>query len=135
MSKFLRIPAGLFLIGHGIAHFMATSVYWKLSESEEFVYDTAVLGGRLDLGETGIWIYGLLWAIAGIGTIAAGAGLLRHARRTATLLLWITLFSLALCVLVAEAAIIGIAINVAILVILAVLPRLPFRPAQTAHAR
>jgi len=135
MLKTLRIALGVFLIAHGIAHFVATSLYWKLSESEENPYTTEVLDGRLDLGETGIAIYGALWLLAGIGMAAAGAGVVIKARRAVSWLLAATVFSLVVCVFVADKAIVGIVINLIILGVLFVRPRLPIRAARAAEAR
>jgi hypothetical protein len=115
MSKVIRSIVYVFIILHGLAHLMATSVYWQLTESPDLVYDTAVLGGRVDLGENGIWLYGLLWLIAGLGTALAGIALFTRAAWAKPLLLAVTVFSLALCVLVIEAAKVGILINLAIL--------------------
>lgn len=119
MIQFMRKPIGVFVILHGMAHLLATSVYWKLTESEDLAYDTTILGGQVDLGETGIWVFGLLWLLAGLGTAVAGLGILRRSAWTRPLLLGVTLFSLAICLLVLEAARIGVIINVAILVVFA----------------
>lgn len=115
MSKVIRSIVYVVIILHGLAHLMATSVYWRLTESPDLVYDTAVLGGRVDLGENGIWLYGLLWLAAGLGTALAGIALFTRAPWARPLLLAVTVFSLALCVLVIEAAKVGILINLAIL--------------------
>lgn len=119
MIQLLRKPTGVFIVLHGMAHLLATSVYWKLNESEDLVYNTTILGGRLDLGETGIWIFGLVWLLVGLLTAVAGMGILRQSAWTRPLLLGITLFSLAICLLVLESARIGVIINVAILVVMA----------------
>ena len=100
MSKVIRSLVYVFIVLHGLAHLMATSVYWQLSESPDLVYDTAVLGGRVDLGESGIWVFGLLWLVAGVGTALAGIALFTRAPWAKSLLLAVTVFSLALCVLV-----------------------------------
>jgi len=119
MIQFLRKPIGVFVVLHGVAHLLATSVYWKLNESEELVYQTTILGGRLDLGETGIWIFGLIWLIAGLLTAVAGVGVLRQSAWARPLLLGVTLFSLAICLLVVESARIGVLVNLAILALIA----------------
>ncbi|MFW5696838.1 MAG: ABC transporter permease [Phototrophicaceae bacterium] len=119
MLQFLRKPIGVFVVLHGVAHLLATSVYWKLNESEDLVYDTTILGGRLDLGETGIWIFGLIWLIAGLLTAVAGVGVLRQSAWARPLLLGVTLFSLAICLLVVESARIGVLVNLAILALIA----------------
>ncbi len=133
MIQFLRKPIGVFVVLHGVAHLLATSVYWKLNESEELVYQTTILGGRLDLGETGIWIFGLIWLIAGLLTAVAGVGILRQSSWARPLLLGVTLFSLAICLLVVESARIGVLVNIAILALIATRGQ-AFNP-QPASAR
>lgn len=129
-----RIPAGLFVIAHGIAHLMATSVYWRLTESPDLPYTTLILGGQLDLGETGVQLFGAVWLLAGLFTAAGGAALMARLPRARLILLAAALFSLAICLLVYDRAQVGIVINLAILLAVAVAQRWPARSQQIAGA-
>lgn len=133
MAKNIRNIGGIFIILHGIAHLMATSVYWKLNESPDLPYDTTILGSRIDLGEAGIALYGVLWLIAGLVTALSGVGLLVRWSWARQLLIGVTLFSLAICLLVFEAAKIGIAINIGILSTLLFASRMSAMPTETGY--
>ena len=135
MLKVFRIALGAFLIAHGVAHFVATSVYWKLFDSAKLPYTTEVLAGRLDLGETGIAIFGLLWLLAGTGMAFTGTGVMVKARRAVSWLLAATVFSLVLCIFAPDKASVGIVIDLMILGVLFAGLRLPFRALWTAEAR
>lgn len=135
MARIIGRAAAVFIILHGIAHLMATSVYWKLNESPDLPYTTAILGGRIDLGETGIAFFGLLWLVAGLGTALAGVALLLHPAGARGLLLGITLFSLTLCMMVLEAARVGLLINLGILAVLVAGARAAQRATIAARAR
>jgi hypothetical protein len=75
-----RILTGLFLILHGLAHARAGTVLVDPARSWRLFDGTA-------LGTVMVWITGTLWAIAMVGFVAGGLGLLgvvgvrRHARR------------------------------------------------------
>lgn len=115
MKRIIGNAFAVFIMLHGLAHLMATSVYWKLAESPELPYSTSILSGQIDLGETGIRIFGLLWLLVGLLMLMAGISLLRHAGWARRALLSITLISLLLCLLIFEMARIGILINLGIL--------------------
>lgn len=119
----LLIPLAILLLLHGFIHFLGTTVYMELGEPQGFTYKTTVLAGRLDLGKTGIWWFGALWLIAGLGTIAAAVGLLTAAPWAQPALLAAALFSLTLTLLDWEVAKAGAVIDVIILAALLLAPR------------
>jgi hypothetical protein len=114
------VLVGLFLALHGAVHTVAFLVQWELAHPSGLSYHTTVLGGRLDLGAIGIRIDGFLWLVAALGFLAVGlrpAGL----RRLEPLpIAGVTVFSLALCLLGLPEASVGVVIDSAILVALAV---------------
>ena len=132
MSKVIRIPLSIFLVLHGLVHLMGTVVSMQLATLPGFAYKTTVLAGQLDLGVSGTWILGLLWLLAGIGTAAAGGGLLARARWTQPVLLAATVLSLVLCVLDWEAAKMGGIIDIAILAAMLLASRQPASTIKTA---
>jgi len=134
MLKIARFPLGFFIFAHGIAHFLATSVYWKLNTAKDLPYTTQILAGQLDLGSVGIWLFGLVWLLVGSGTAAVGAALLVTSRWSKPMLLVATLFSLIICALVYDRAQVGLVIDVAILLALAVTTVLPSRATTIAQA-
>jgi hypothetical protein len=120
----LLIIVSIVLIVHGLVHLMGTTVYLKLGTIEGFSYKTTLLNGRWDLGETGIAVFGALWAVAAVGFVIAGVALLAGWSWWQPVLVGVTLFSLALTVLDWKTAFAGAIINIAILVVLWLGPQL-----------
>ncbi len=124
-KKMLQIIVSIVLILHGLVHLMGMTVYLKLGTLEGFSYKTTLLNGRWDLGETGIAVFGALWAVAAVGFVIAGVALLAGWSWRQPVLVGMTLFSLALTVLDWNIASKGAMINIAILAVLWLGPRLP----------
>ena len=118
MPQIMIIIAAIILALHGLVHLMGTAVYMKLAEIEGLKYKTTLLGGRWDLGEGGIGVFGALWAVAAIGFVIAAAAWLAGWGWWQPVLVGVTLFSLALTVLDWSNAFMGAIINVVILVLL-----------------
>ena len=116
--KMLIIVASIILILHGLVHLMGTAAYLKLAELKGLPYKTTVLGGRWDLGTSGIAIYGALWALAAIGFVVAAVALIVGWGFGKPMLLGVTLFSLVLTALDYNVAYAGVVVNVVILAIL-----------------
>lgn len=60
---------------HGLIHLMGFVAYWPLAEIAELPYKTAVLGGRLNLGQTGMRLFSLFWLLAAVGLVGSAIGL------------------------------------------------------------
>lgn len=60
MSKTLIIIAAIVLVLHGLIHLMGTAVYLKWAHIEGLHDKTTLLGGRWDVGEGGIKVFGAL---------------------------------------------------------------------------
>lgn len=123
MSKTILIIATAILVLHGLIHLMGTSVYMKLASVEGFVYKTTVLGGRWDLGTGGISLFGALWLVPALGFVVAAVGLWLGAPWWQALLLPVTLFSLVLTALDWNIASAGAVVNLVILALLWLGPR------------
>ncbi|NHN49303.1 ABC transporter permease [Halostella sp. JP-L12] len=115
MASTLRYVIGLVLAAHGIVHLLGTAAYLQLARFPELPYKTTVLGGRLDLGPTGISVFGALWAVAAVGFVAAAVGLVADWRQWRPLLVGTTLLSLGLTVLDWPVAAAGVVVNLGIL--------------------
>ena len=103
---------------------MGTAAYLKLAVIPQLPYKTTVLDGRWELGASGIAVYGGLWAIAAIGFIVAAVALLASWNWWQPLLIVVTLLSLALTALDWDVAYAGVIVNIVILGILWLGPRL-----------
>jgi hypothetical protein len=118
MTKIIRIVSAIILFFHGLIHLMGTMVYMKLGSLDGFPYKTSILNGRMDLGESGIYIFGMLWALAAIGFVVTAAGLFTRWKWNQSLLVGVSIFSLVLTGLDWEIASAGFIVNVAILAII-----------------
>jgi hypothetical protein len=130
--KAFKIIAAIILVLHGLIHLMGTAAYLKLANVQGLPYKTTVLGGRWDLGEVGIGIFGVLWAIAAIGFIVVPIAWLMNKNWWRPALVVVTLLSLVLTVLDWETAKTGVAVN---LVVLAILWLWPMFVAKSREAR
>ena len=126
MSKIIRIITAVILFFHGLIHLMGTTVYMKLGSLEGFPYKTAILNGRIDLGENGIYIFGVVWALAAIGFVVTAVGLVAQWKWNQSLLVGVSIFSLGLTGLDWVIASTGAIVNIAILAIVWALWRRKF---------
>ena len=129
MIKALTWAAALVLALHGLVHLMGTTVYMKLGTLEGLPYKTTLLDGRWDLGDGGIRVVGAVWAVAAAAFVAAAVGWVGGWDAWRPVLLGATLLSLVLTTLDATRAPVGIAVNLAILVLLWLAPQLVGRMA------
>ncbi len=113
--KVLTVIIALALTLHGLIHLMGTVTYMKLGAVQGLTYKTTLLGGRWNLGESGIAVYGALWALAAIGFVAAAIALLAGWDWYRPALAGTAIFSLALTALDWKVAFAGVILNLVIL--------------------
>lgn len=118
MSKWMLYLAGFVLVAHGLIHLMGTTVYMRLGDVQGFSYKTTLLGGRWDVGTAGIGLFGLLWAVAAVGFIAASVGMLTGSSWWQAVLIAVSVFSLVLTGLDSSLAFAGVVVNLVILALL-----------------
>jgi hypothetical protein len=116
----MRLALAALMILHGIAHLVGFAGSWHLAE---LPYKTTVLGGRVDLGDTGIRAAGLLWLTAAMAFVVVGAGTALDYSWWAKAALYVTLASLALTIMEFPEAKLGLVVNLAILAVLFVMMR------------
>jgi len=124
MLKLLTITAAIILILHGLIHLMGTTVYMQLGTVEGLRYKTTLLGGRWEVGQNGMRIFGALWAVAALGFVLASVAWLAGWAWWSPALLAVTLFSLVLTALDWREAVMGVVVNLVILGALWLGPRL-----------
>jgi hypothetical protein len=124
MSKTLIILASFVLVLHGLIHLMGTAVYLKSTTIKSLAYKTTLLGGRWDLGEGGIRVFGVLWAVAAIGFFVGAMALMAGWNWWLFILVGVTLFSLVLTALDWSDAYAGAILNIVILAALWLGPRI-----------
>ncbi|HET7230942.1 MAG TPA: hypothetical protein VFJ16_13110 [Longimicrobium sp.] len=124
MGKALMIAAAVVLGFHGLIHLMGTVAYCRLGEIDGLPYRTTLLGGRLDVGDGGMMVVGLLWAVAAAGLVTAAAGWLAGWNAWTAVLIPATLLSLVLTALDWSMAFRGTMVDVAILALVWIGPRM-----------
>jgi hypothetical protein len=117
MPKFIVAILAVVLILHGLIHLMGTTVYMKLGRIEGLPYKTTLLGGRWQLGEPGMRVFGALWVVPAVGFILGGAALLAGLAVWTPLIIGTAVISLILTGLDWKAAYAGAILSAAILVI------------------
>jgi hypothetical protein len=122
--RVLIVIAAVVLILHGFIHLMGTTTYLKLAEIKELPYKTTLLNGRWDLGANGIAVYGALWVVAAVGFVVAAVAVIAGWCWWQPVLIGVTLFSLVLTALDWGVAFAGVIINIIILALILVGPRI-----------
>ncbi|MFA9428321.1 ABC transporter permease [Natronorubrum sp. A-ect3] len=124
MWKYLTYVTAIALTIHGVIHFLGIGVYFELLEMADLPYKTTLLGGAVDVGDTGIRVFAVLTAVAGVGFVASAVALVIGWRYWREMLLAVTVFSLVLTTLDWTVASAGALANLAILAGLFVMQRL-----------
>jgi len=99
MARILTIIAAIVLIVHGLIHLMGTAVYARHAEIKGLSYKTALLSGHWDLGQPGIAVFGWMWVLPAVGFVVAAVALLAGWAWWNSVLVGVTLVSLALTIL------------------------------------
>ena len=70
----MRWLLSFLLFAHGVAHLVGFVSSWKLATLAELPYKTTIVAGRIDVGDGGIRVIGVLWLLAALAfLVAAGA--------------------------------------------------------------
>jgi hypothetical protein len=118
-SEAMRIALVILLVVHAVAHVVGFVVPWRLTSSAELPYKTTLLAGRIDVGDGGIRIVGLLWLAMAIAFIAASAAFALQKPGAFAFMAVVASGSLSLCLVGWPEARIGFFVNVALLVLFA----------------
>ena len=111
----LNIIIAIFFILHGLIHLIGFLVSWRIITTDEMPYKTTLLAGRVDVGDVGIKLVGILWILGAVGFVIAGYGLWMMAPWWFSATLGATLYSLVLCVVGWPDSQFGVYINLIIL--------------------
>jgi hypothetical protein len=124
MHRLLIVAAAVVLILHGLIHLTGTAAYLKLADVAGLPYKTTLLNGRWAIGDSGIHVLGALWAVAAVGFVVSAISLLAGWTWWRSLMVPVTCFSLVLTTVDWSVAFAGVAVNVVILGLLWLAPRL-----------
>jgi hypothetical protein len=111
----MRFALAMLMLLHGLAHLPGFLVPWRIAHLAELPYGTTVLMGRMDVGDAGIRVVGLLWLLAAIGFCTVAAGVLADRSWWAPLTWAFLVGSTALVALAWPAARVGLLPNLLIL--------------------
>ena len=81
-------------------------------------FKTTLLSGFLDVGDVGIRIVGILWLLIGLAFAIVGVGIITLQPWWFPLIIYITIFSLIMCILGWPEARFGVLVNIIILAFL-----------------
>ena len=128
----LRVFA-VFMALHGLVHVVGFTVPWGLGGPRGVGYSTLILNRSVEVGDTAVKFLGFVWLAAAIAFVIVAVMIWRGypwaLRSTVTLLIG----SLVLCTIGLPGAVMGLAIDVALLVLLAFASEKLFgRPASRA---
>ena len=115
----MHIVFALGLFAHGVAHLVGFSAAWALSPAK-IPHLTTVVGGRFAIGEAGIRVVGVLWLVAALAFAVLALGAATQAAWWPHATVVVTLASLGLCVLGWPEAKVGVALNLGLLVLAAI---------------
>lgn len=115
----MHIVLAALLALHGVAHWVGFVVSWRLTAFENMSYDTTLLAGRIDVGDVGIRVVGILWLLTGISFLVVAAGAVARRPWWPSVALAVTVFSIAMSVLGWPDSRIGVYLNLGILAVLA----------------
>lgn len=118
MAGYLTYLIAFVLAAHGLVHLLGVAVYLELATVADLPYKTTLLGGAIDVGDSGMRIYGFLCGVAAVGFVASAGAFLVDWHSWQRLLIAVTLFSLGLTILDWSVASAGIAVNLVILAVL-----------------
>jgi hypothetical protein len=103
--------------------------------SPEQPYKTTILGGRVDVGNIGIRLVGVIWLLVGIAWLAAAAALAFRASVALPLVATVTTVSTLLCALEWPQARIGLSVNCVLLAAMPFLGAVVWQDGSSAMRR
>lgn len=111
----MRVALAGFLVLHGIAHLVGFVVPWRILQAEEMPYSTTLLAGRIEVGDLGAKIVGLVWLGLAVAFFV-GAGFVWVQRQGwSNFVVFAAAASLLFSILGLPAARLGIPINIALI--------------------
>jgi len=120
----MRFGLAVLLVAHGIAHLVGFISSWELATLVELPYKTTVFSGRVDLGDAGIRVLGVLWLLAASAFLVAAIALAIGMSWAVPFMLTAVIASALLCAAGWPDARLGLAVNLGLAVMLAIGARL-----------
>ena len=112
----MRFVAAFILLAHGLAHITGFVAPWRLSK--KFPYKTTIFAGHLDIGRFGARVVGGLWLLMAINFALVAWAAKEGAAWWPLGALEAAVGSLLLCLVEWPEASIGVAVDVALIVVI-----------------
>lgn len=109
-----RVLLALICAGHGVAHLVGFFAAWRPGTFPELIHKTTVLSGRLDLGEAGIRILGIVWLLMAVAFGSTAVLIWLKGAAVGNLVMWVAAASVVLSVIEWPDSQIGVVVNLAI---------------------
>jgi hypothetical protein len=120
----MRFVLAFFLLAHGVAHLVGFVSSWKLATLAELPYKTTVFSGHVDVGDAGIRVMGVLWLLAALAFLVAAIAVATEAGWAVRFTVAGVIASLMLCLVGWPDARVGVAVNLGLVLLLAIGARL-----------
>lgn len=133
MKRTWIVVVAVLIALHGLVHLMGTVAYLRFAEVQGSPYKTTFFDGRWDLGELGITVFGVLWALTAVGFVSSAFGLGFKRFWWRPVLFAVTFLSLALTLLASSVAFAGLVIN--LLIVLFLIADSRFGYSRLSHRR
>jgi len=111
----IRTALAFLMALHGVAHLVGFAVPWRLTHGDEITYKTTLLAGRLDVGDLGIRIVGIVWLGLAVAFVASAVGAFTQQPWWTAAATWTAVASLGMSLLSLPEAKIGVPVNLVVL--------------------
>ena len=115
----MRMALAFVLLAHGIAHLVGFAVPWGIVQAREGT-GTTIAGGLIDLGQNGMRAYGVAWLVLAVAFTIAAIMLVAGTVAWKSAVIGITLASVVMCLLSLPLTTIGLGLNAALLIWIAI---------------
>ena len=114
----MKIVLAIYLSIHGFAHIVGFLVSWKIMKSDDQPYSTKLLSRKIDVGDMGIRIMGILWLLTALGFFLSAYGVFSLAEWWNMSAWLFAIFSLLICLISLPNTKFGVLANVLLIVFL-----------------
>ena len=111
------VVSALFII-HGVEHLVGFVVPWRVATLEDTPYQTTILNGKIDVGESGIRAIGLVWLVTALAFMVCAIAVAMQLQWWMWVAMAATLISFDLTIVGWPESRVGVAVNVLIVVML-----------------
>jgi hypothetical protein len=70
----MRFALSVLMALHGVAHLVGFVGPWRFAAGATMPYKTTIFAGRIDLGDAGIRVIGLVWLFAALAFVVSAVG-------------------------------------------------------------